>query len=181
MGLRRSLLLLRLCGKTNTAMAAKRIAASAVNWGELAARVPANQKGAYNAFKGKSDAYLRAVMTRPEALPPIDFSAYAARVSVPGMVENFQKEYESIAIPYPADTVSGAIDGQEAAAAVETKEFVTASTARIAALGVELANWESMIPYDEMKWKNMPRDSLKRLSMLTNQLCGPTNLKINQD
>merc|ERR1711970_211260 len=136
--------------QNNIAMAAKRIAASAINWSEFAARVPANQKGAFNAFKGKSDAYLRAVVTLPEALPPIDFSAYAARVSVPGMVETFQKEYESIAIPYPEDTVSGAIDEQEAAAAVETKEFIAASAARIAELGVELAKWQNMIPYDQM-------------------------------
>ncbi|CAL4064339.1 unnamed protein product [Meganyctiphanes norvegica] len=131
-------------------MAARRIAASAINWGEFAARVPANQKGAFNAFKGKSEAHLRAVLTKPEALPAIDFSAYAARISVPGMVESFQKQYESIAIPYPEDTVSGAIDEQEAAAAVEVKEFVAESAARIGTLEGDLAHWSGMIPYDQM-------------------------------
>merc|ERR1712198_90828 len=131
-------------------MAAKRIAASAINWAEFASKVPANQQAAYKAFKGKSDAHLRAVLGLPEALPVIDFSAYATRVAVPGMVENFQKQYESIAIPYPEDTVSGAIDAQEAEAAVEVKDFIAASNARIGDLTAQLAHWNSMIPYDQM-------------------------------
>merc|ERR1711942_468945 len=139
------------CSRKNIlAMAARRIAASAINWGEFATRVPAGQRGAFNAFKGKSDAHLRAVLALPDALPAIDFSAYASKISVPGMVENFQKQYEAIAIPYPEDTVSGAIDEQEAAAAVEVKEFVAASVARIGALEADLAHWNSMIPYDQM-------------------------------
>merc|ERR1711872_13822 len=144
----RSLLLL--CEKNNIAMAARRIAASAINWGEFAGRVPANQRGAFNAFKGKSEDHLRAVVSQPEALPAIDFASYGTRISVPGMVESFQKQYESIAIPYPEDTVSGAIDEQEAAAAVEVKEFVATSTARIASLEGELAHWQSILPYDQM-------------------------------
>ena len=90
-------------------MAAKRVTTSAVNWGELANKVPAAQKPVLNAFKSKHNGYLQAVSVLPEALPKIDFDAYKGRITVPGMVEDFQKKYESLAIPYPADTMSAAV------------------------------------------------------------------------
>ena len=47
-------------------MAAKRVTTSAVNWGELANKVPAAQKPVLNAFKSKHNGYLQAVSVLPE-------------------------------------------------------------------------------------------------------------------
>ncbi|KAK3864725.1 hypothetical protein Pcinc_029609 [Petrolisthes cinctipes] len=131
-------------------MASKRIAASTVEWAAFAARVPQSQKAMFNAFKGKSDGYLRRVLTAPENLPKIDFNAYKARIAVPGMVEEFQKKYEAIEVPYPADTYSAQITEVQNATTAETQEFVKASEARIGKIKEELAQWENMIPFEQM-------------------------------
>ncbi|XP_068208726.1 ATP synthase subunit d, mitochondrial-like [Palaemon carinicauda] len=131
-------------------MAAKRVAASAIDWAAFAARVPEGQKAMFNTFKAKSDGYLRKVLTLPEAAPPIDFAAYKSRIAIPGMVEEFQKQYEALKIPYPADTVSAEIDGVQKEAVAEVQNYIKESNNRIAQLQVDLAKWEAMIPYDEM-------------------------------
>merc|ERR1711915_232902 len=131
-------------------MAARRVASSSIDWAAFASRVPAGQKNMFNAFKGKSDAYLRKVITLPESVPAINFAAYKARIPVAGMVDNFQKEYEALKVPYPADTVSQQIADVEGAAAAEVQAFIKGSEARIAKLTEELGHWEAMIPYDQM-------------------------------
>lgn len=40
-------------------MAGKRILKSSIKWAELAERVPEHQRSIYQAFKAKSDGYLR--------------------------------------------------------------------------------------------------------------------------
>ncbi|XP_066987537.1 ATP synthase subunit d, mitochondrial [Macrobrachium rosenbergii] len=131
-------------------MAAKRVAASAVDWAAFAARVPEAQKPMFNAFKGKSDAFLRKVLSLPEASPKINFAEYKARIAIPGMVDEFQKQYDALKIPYPADTVSSEIDAVEKEAAAEVQGFIKASNDRIATLQADLVRWEGMIPYDQM-------------------------------
>merc|ERR1712168_394467 len=131
-------------------MAARRIAASSIDWAAFSARVPAGQKASFNAFKGKSDGYLRKVVSLPESAPAIDFSAYKARIAIPGMVENFQKQYEALSIAYPEDVYSSKIDEVQAAAVEDVKAFISESEGRISKLTQELAHWEGMIPYDQM-------------------------------
>ena len=54
----------------------------------------------------------------PDALPAIDFSAYKGKVPVAGMVEEFEKQYKALTIPYPEEKYKPAIDGQ-------AKEYVS--------------------------------------------------------
>lgn len=49
----------------------------------------------------------------PESPPKIDWMYYKKVVPVPGMVDNFQKQYESMIIPFPADTATSLISAQE--------------------------------------------------------------------
>ncbi|XP_050715034.1 ATP synthase subunit d, mitochondrial-like [Eriocheir sinensis] len=136
-------------------MAARRIAASSVDWAAIASRVPEGQKALFNAFKGKSDGYLRRVLTLPAELPKINFAAYKSRIAVPGMVDAFEKQYSALQIPYPPDTHSSQVDEMQKQAAVETETFVKESEARIAMLQAELADWEKMIPYEQMTMEEM--------------------------
>lgn len=53
------------------------------------------------------------MLANPENPPKIDWAAYKNKVPIPGMVDSFQKTYESMKIPYPQDTVSSKIDAQE--------------------------------------------------------------------
>lgn len=43
----------------------------------------------------------------------IDWAAYKNKVAVPGLVDNFEKLYSAIKIPYPEDKYSAAIDKHE--------------------------------------------------------------------
>merc|ERR1719347_253955 len=63
---------------------------------------------------GRVEGHLRSVNALPAELPAIDFSAYS-KVTVPGMVDNFQKKYGALTIPYPSDQGTlKAIDDQAA-------------------------------------------------------------------
>merc|ERR1711962_1543215 len=57
--------------KAKLIMAAQRISASSVNWVEFARKIPAAQKASFQAFKQKSDGFVRAVNALPEAAPKI--------------------------------------------------------------------------------------------------------------
>merc|ERR1711997_173067 len=136
--------------KTNIAMAARRVSASTVNWAEFARKIPAAQKPSFNALKQKSDGFVRAVNALPEAAPKIDFAAYKSKVAVDGMVDDFQKKYEALDIPYPKDNVSASLDTLLATKKSEYEKFVADSKVKIGEIEVELAKWEKMRPIEEM-------------------------------
>ena len=93
---------------------------------------------------------MRVVTSLPAALPAIDFASYG-KVSVPGMVDNFQAKYAALSIPYPADQGTlAAIDAQGVEQKAAAAAFCAASVARIADIKVELSKWENMQPVETM-------------------------------
>ena len=66
------------------------------------------------------------------------------------MVDNFQKKWESLQIPYPKDTLSSQIDQQAAQQKAEYEKFVAQSKTRITGINEEKAKWEAMMPVEEM-------------------------------
>ncbi|KAI9557818.1 hypothetical protein GHT06_014567 [Daphnia sinensis] len=131
-------------------MATKRIAQSAVNWSAMAEKVSESQRPMFNAFKLKSDQYLRRVMANPEKPPAIDWAYYQARVAVPGLVESFKKQYEALKVPYPVDKVTAQVDAQEKEAEIAIKEFIAQSNRRVAEAEAELKKWSSVLPFGQM-------------------------------
>merc|ERR1712018_792653 len=95
-------------------MAARRVSSTAIDWVAFGKKIPASQKTSFAAFKQKHDGYLRAVNSFPEAAPKIDFGVYKDKIAVAGMVEDFQKKYEALQVPYPKDSLSSTIDQQGA-------------------------------------------------------------------
>merc|ERR1712038_929400 len=93
-------------------MAARRVTATSVDWAKFAEKIPAAQKPAFNALKNKTDAHIRKVASLPESLPKIDFADYKAKIAVAGMVDDFQKKYDALKIPYPQDSYTSAIDSE---------------------------------------------------------------------
>lgn len=71
------------------------------------------------------------VLAQPEKAPAIDWAYYKQRVPVAGMVDEFQKQYTALNIPYPPDTVSGQIDAQEKEFKSDIEKFKVESNARI--------------------------------------------------
>nr|AAY66872.1 ATP synthase D chain [Ixodes scapularis] len=131
-------------------MAAKRIAKSAFNWAALAERVPEEQQHLYQAFKAKSDGYLRKVFSYPENPPPIDFAMYRSRLSNPALVDQFEKSYKSFTVPFPKEHLTPQIDAEERQAKDEVEGFIRESKERIEGFKQELLKFQAMIPAAHM-------------------------------
>jgi F-type H+-transporting ATPase subunit d len=131
-------------------MAARRLAASSINWAAFAERVPENQRPNFLALKARTDNYLRRVNANPAEPPKIDWAMYKSKVNVPGLVDTFKKQYEALQVPYPADTVTPKINEQEKLAASETSRFIAESNQRIKDYEARIAKWATVLPYEEM-------------------------------
>lgn len=70
-------------------------------------------------------------MQFPEKPPEINWNYYKTKVPVAGMVDDFQKQYSALKIPYPPDTVSSQLDAQEKELKAEIENFKKESSARI--------------------------------------------------
>lgn len=129
---------------------AKRISQSSINWSALGERVPAAQKTNFLTFKSRSDKYVRAMFANPENSPKIDWSAYKSKIPIAGLVDSFQKSYESLKVPYPADTLSAEVDKVRAAVSSDIANFKKESEARIATHKAEVERIKSLLPYGQM-------------------------------
>lgn len=129
---------------------AKRITQSSVNWAALAERVPAEQRGNLQSFKIKSDNYLRRVLANPAEAPKINWAQYKQTIPVAGMVDNFQKQYEALKIPYPADTLTSQVEAQWTQIKKVIEEFARQSNANIANYEKQINEIKSLLPYDQM-------------------------------
>lgn len=53
------------------------------------------------------------VLSYPETAPQIDFKEYRTRAADPAVIDELEKIYKSLKIPYPKDTQTAQIDQQE--------------------------------------------------------------------
>ncbi|XP_037927240.1 ATP synthase subunit d, mitochondrial-like [Teleopsis dalmanni] len=131
-------------------MASRRIAKSTFNWKALEERVQPTQKTNYTALRAKSNAYLRAVSANPESPPKLDWEYYKAKISIPGLVENFKKEYEAHKTPYPENKMIAQIEQQIEETKCEIEEFKEQSEERIAEYQKSVAIIKSKVAFDQM-------------------------------
>lgn len=131
-------------------MASKRITRSSVNWAAIAERVPRAHQGSYKAFKSKSDGYLRRMLALPAEPPRIDWSAYRSEITVPGLVDGFEKSYRAMKIPYPVDEHYPAIDEYERDAVRDVRQFRAESEAIIKKAERRIEEVENMLPFGQM-------------------------------
>lgn len=103
-------------------------------------------------------------MANPAELPKIDWAAYKKQVPVAGMVDTFQKQYESLQIPYPQDNFTKLVDAQEASTKAQISEFVVKSNVKIADLQKQIAVIDALIPYGEMTMEDF-RDAHPELAL----------------
>lgn len=145
-------------------MAARRIGKSAIDWAALAERVPPHQKTNFNAFKTKSDLYMRAVLTNPENPPTIDWEHYKKVVPVKGLVDTFQKQYEALKVPYPEDTMSPELEAQAKEMKADVDAFIKGSQQRIAEHEKEIKRLKALLPFNQMTMEDY-RDSYPELAL----------------
>ncbi|KOX79165.1 ATP synthase subunit d, mitochondrial [Melipona quadrifasciata] len=132
-----------------------RQAIKAINWAALAERIPEAEKAAYNAFKVKSDKYLQRMMAYPEALPKIDWAYYNKVVLTPGLVDKFQKEYESLSIPYPPDNYTAEIEKEKQEAAKNVENFIQETNEKIEEVRKTISEIENLLPFSEMTMEDV--------------------------
>lgn len=49
----------------------------------------------------------------PAEIPKIDWATYKNLITIPGLVDNFEKSYNAIKVPYPVDKYTAAVDKSE--------------------------------------------------------------------
>ena len=79
------------------------------------------------------------------------------------MVDDFQKKYDALKIPYPQDTYTSSIDSEASSLKADYAKFVDESKKRIVGIQQEQAKWEAMMPVEEMNLEE-DHDLNKRLS-----------------
>lgn len=127
-----------------------RRAIKAINWTALAETIPETEKAAFSAFKAKSDQHLQRMNAYPEVAPKLDWGFYKKNIPLPGLVDKFQKEYEALSVPYPADKYTSLVEERERELAVEIEKFVKESKENINMANKEIAKIKSMLPFSEM-------------------------------
>jgi len=87
-------------------MASRQVAAKAVNWAALAARIPKDPKASagFDEMRIKFETTKGVLNSTPETPAPIDWDHYMNVVKNKALVEKFQSAYSSIEVPYPDTT-----------------------------------------------------------------------------
>ncbi|XP_002739965.1 ATP synthase peripheral stalk subunit d, mitochondrial-like [Saccoglossus kowalevskii] len=131
-------------------MAARRVGQKFVDFAAFAERVPPNQRAQFLALKSKSEAIKAKFTALPEKPKAIDWAYYRKRVPVAGLVDKFEKQYSAVNVPYPKDTATAAVEEQEKQMDKLAADFKVESEKRIAEYEKELAQWTTMIPFEDM-------------------------------
>lgn len=135
-------------------MASKRFVQSLVNWAEIFKRMPETEKTAYFAFKAKSDGYLRRLSALPVEVPKINWAAYRTKIDKPGLVDDFEKIYNNITIPFPQDKYTAIIDKNETETNKGIEEFKVEADAIINECETRVKQIEKLLPFDQMTYED---------------------------
>ncbi|XP_050547875.1 ATP synthase subunit d, mitochondrial-like [Daktulosphaira vitifoliae] len=133
---------------------ARRIAQSSVNWIAISERVPEAEKAAYLAFKAKSDGYLRKMFALSPEAPKIDWTKYKNAIPIAGLVENFEKQYNAVRIPYPEDKYTAFIDSSERKTMQEIEEFKKVAAYNIKVAELRIEEIKNLLPYSQMTYED---------------------------
>ncbi|XP_045213570.2 ATP synthase subunit d, mitochondrial-like [Mercenaria mercenaria] len=133
-------------------MAAKRVTRSAIDWTALATKVPSRQKDAFRVLKSHSDKYITKVADLPETLPKIDFGEYRRRITNTAIVEEYEKLYAALDVPYPKDPSNqkAKIQSDEKVALQQKDAYVAQQNLHLKGLNELLATIESIPPPEKM-------------------------------
>lgn len=131
-------------------MAARRVGQKVVDWVKLQQAVPAEVRGDFLAFRGKYESSKARMNAYPEQPQPIDWSFYKSNIAKPGFVEEFEKKFNSLEVPYPKDTASSRLAERQKEIEEQSQEAIKNSKAEAARLKQELHNLQSEKPYEEM-------------------------------
>lgn len=98
----------------------------------------------------KHSEYDNSVTSNPESAPKIDWAYYKSRITVPGLVDTFQKNYDSVKVPYPPDNLTSQVVTQEGQVKSEIDNFKSSSNARISEHQKAIEHLKALLPYEQM-------------------------------
>ncbi|CAI9546030.1 unnamed protein product [Staurois parvus] len=136
-------------------MAGRRAAVKAVDWVAFAERIPSNQKPMFNALKTRSDTLASKLSSLPVKPPTIDWAYYRTAIVKAGLVDEFEKKFNALAIPEPKDTQTEKINVQEQEANKSALTFIEESKSRVTVYEKELAKYKNMIPIEQMTFDDV--------------------------
>ncbi|THK33048.1 D chain, ATP synthase [Diachasma alloeum] len=128
---------------------AGRRAIKTIDWSAIVARLSETEKPLFAIFKAKSDSFLQRMEEFPEAVPAIDWAYYKKNIAG-SMVDNFQKEYDNLKVPYPVDNYTPIIEQRAEAAAQNVKNFIEEADKRISQSQAEITRIQGLLPFEKM-------------------------------
>ena len=131
-------------------MASRRVGQKVVDWAKISSTVPKEVRAEFNQFRGTYEKTLARVNAYPETPQPIEWDQYKKNISLPGFVEEFQKQYEALKIPYPADTSGDKLADFQKEIESQAKEAISQSKLKAAELQKELDKIKAEKPFEEM-------------------------------
>lgn len=124
----------------------------ATDWSKLMSEINNMSKPALTKFKGRCDANAVKLSSLPESLPKIDWAYYKANASNPKLVEEIQKQYETMKIQTPKAPASRVQDLETAQQQdmERLKRYTEIAKTYIESADVVKEKFEKMIPFHEM-------------------------------
>eukprot|EP00619_Florenciella_sp_RCC1007_P004387 CAMPEP_0205903328 /NCGR_PEP_ID=MMETSP1325-20131115/30_1 /ASSEMBLY_ACC=CAM_ASM_000708 /TAXON_ID=236786 /ORGANISM="Florenciella sp., Strain RCC1007" /LENGTH=168 /DNA_ID=CAMNT_0053268963 /DNA_START=37 /DNA_END=543 /DNA_ORIENTATION=+ len=120
------------------------VAHRSIDWSSLSTKLSSDSAKAEVSRLRATYGEIQALANNYSGPPtPIDFAAYKAKISTPGLVDKFEAEYKTISFPKAVAEELAEIKEQHAAMLSEAEKSVEDSKARIVALTELVAAMES--------------------------------------
>lgn len=134
----------------NKKMASRNLGKKVIDWTKLSASIPAETRGEYNQFRARYEMFLARVNAYPETPQSIEWEHFKQGISKPGFVDSFQKQYEALKIPYPADTTSESLAQRRKEVDLEAQKVIAQSKLKAEELQKELDSIMAQKPLEDM-------------------------------
>ncbi|KAG7209876.1 hypothetical protein KM043_011478 [Ampulex compressa] len=95
-----------------------------INWQQLLSVSHESMKPEITKLKLTYEECLKRMSVHAETAPKIDWAYYKQHIATPGLAEKFQKEYEALKIPYPADTHTAKVEERQKATSVMAESAI---------------------------------------------------------
>ena len=131
-------------------MAGRKVGQKVVNWVKITDVLSAEAKVPVLALKGRFEARQARLSAYPDQLQPIDWSYYKDSIKRPGLVEDFEKQYAALKVPYPPDTFSKELTEKFERAEKMSLDAIKESKETLERLTKELETIKAQKPIEEM-------------------------------